>query len=33
VPAGVVKDNQFPLAFNDKVRIRIEGKRFIVEKV
>jgi hypothetical protein len=32
VPAGVVKDSLFPFTFDDDVRIRIDGKRLVIEK-
>lgn len=32
IPADVRKDSRFPFKAGDKVRIRIEGKRLLVEK-
>jgi len=32
-PKTLVEDSQFPLKVGDKVRIRIEGKKLVVEKI
>lgn len=32
LPAAVVRDSAFPFEVGDKLRIRIEGKRLIVER-
>ncbi len=32
VPADVRKDSRFPYKAGDRVRIRIDGKRLVVEK-
>jgi len=32
IPAGVVNDSSFPFSVNDRVIVRIRGKRLIVEK-
>ncbi len=32
IPADVRKDSQFPFRVGERVRIRIEGKRLVVER-
>jgi len=32
IPAGLVNDSAFPFTLQDKLLIRIEGERIIVEK-
>jgi hypothetical protein len=33
VPAGLINDSAFPFTLQDKLLIRIEGDRIVVEKV
>jgi len=33
IPAGLINDSAFPFKLEDRLEIRIEGKRLIVERV
>lgn len=33
IPAGIASDSQFPFKVGEKVRIHLEGKRLIIEKI
>lgn len=33
IPADVRKDSRFPFKVGEKVRVRVEGKRLLVEKL
>ena len=32
IPAGLVNDSAFPFTLQDKLQIRVEGERIIIEK-